>query len=214
MLKKLTQEQQEGILERAIEAFGEQGPERTAMADVAKRAGVSVGVLYKYYENKDDLFRACLRRSLDYLSETVEGAAEAAERDAGAPLPAMAGALIRACQTSAREHPSYFRLYHAITLDPVRAAEYAGEIERASAKLYAEYAARAQAAGGVRADVPPELIAFFLDNVLMMLHFSYSCDYYRERLRLYGADPADEKQDGAVAEAMLRLFTAAVGAKS
>lgn len=209
MLKKLTEEQLAGILENAIAEFGEKGLERTSVSDIAKLSGVSVGVLYKYYENKDDLFQACLKRSLAYLAEVTENAAEAARRG-GEPLRGMVGALIRACQTSARTHPSYFQMYHAITVAPEKSAEYAEEIERLSAELYARYIRQAQEDGAVRADVSPELIAFFFDNMLMMLHFSYSCRYYKERMKLYGADADDAARDEAVADGLLRLFMRAV----
>ena len=43
-----------------------------------------------------------------------------------------------------------------------------------------------------RRDMDPRLFAFFFDNLLMMLQFSYCCDYYRARLALYcGEDRED-----------------------
>ena len=53
MLKKLTQSQQDTILERAVEEFGRNGLERAAISEIARRSDVSVGVIYKYYKNKD-----------------------------------------------------------------------------------------------------------------------------------------------------------------
>ena len=53
MLKRLTEEKLEEILEAGITEFGEQGFEKTSMSRVAGRAGISVGVLYKYYGDKD-----------------------------------------------------------------------------------------------------------------------------------------------------------------
>ena len=47
MLKKLTQSQQDTILERAVEEFGRNGLERAAISEIARRSGVSVGVIYK-----------------------------------------------------------------------------------------------------------------------------------------------------------------------
>ena len=61
MLKKLTQSQQDTILERAVEEFGRNGLERAAISEIARRSGVSVGVIYKYYKNKEELFEQCLK---------------------------------------------------------------------------------------------------------------------------------------------------------
>ena len=52
MLKKLTEEQQQAILDSAIEEFGRNGLERAQIGSIAKKAGLSVGVIYKYYRNK------------------------------------------------------------------------------------------------------------------------------------------------------------------
>ena len=81
MLKKLTQEQLAAVLEAGIAEFAEKGPERASMGAIARAAGLSVGVLYKYYADKEAFFSACLERSLDAL--VVD--ARAAAMFAGAP---------------------------------------------------------------------------------------------------------------------------------
>jgi AcrR family transcriptional regulator len=49
------------ILDAALHVFGEQGFARTRLEDVAKRAGISKGTLYLYFNSKEDLFRAMAR---------------------------------------------------------------------------------------------------------------------------------------------------------
>ena len=46
------------IIEAAIITFGENGYSRTALKDIAEKAGVSSGVISKYYESKENLFKA------------------------------------------------------------------------------------------------------------------------------------------------------------
>lgn len=55
----------EEILCAALEVFGEQGFARTRLEDVARRAGVSKGTLYLYFDSKDALFRAMVRAKLE-----------------------------------------------------------------------------------------------------------------------------------------------------
>ena len=64
MLKPLTKEQTDSILSIAAEEFAEKGFAGTAVSSIAKRVGVSVGVIYKYYAGKEDLFNACVAKSL------------------------------------------------------------------------------------------------------------------------------------------------------
>lgn len=59
-------------MEAGIAAFAAQGYHEASMAAIAREAGLSVGVLYKYYENKDALFDACLRHSLAALEALLQ----------------------------------------------------------------------------------------------------------------------------------------------
>ena len=51
----------EEILEAAKHVFGERGYAGTTLEDVARRAGVSKGTLYLYFEGKEALFREMVR---------------------------------------------------------------------------------------------------------------------------------------------------------
>lgn len=49
------------IAEAALAAFAEKGYAATRVEEVAKRAGVSKGLLYLYFKTKEDLFKAVIR---------------------------------------------------------------------------------------------------------------------------------------------------------
>jgi AcrR family transcriptional regulator len=49
------------ITEAALAAFAEKGYASTRVEDVARRAGVSKGLLYLYFKTKEDLFKAVIR---------------------------------------------------------------------------------------------------------------------------------------------------------
>jgi len=49
------------ITEAALAAFAENGYAATRVEEVAKRAGVSKGLLYLYFKTKEDLFKAVIR---------------------------------------------------------------------------------------------------------------------------------------------------------
>lgn len=205
MLKPLTQEQIDRIIETAIRHFADRGFAGANINKIASESGVSVGVLYKYYQDKTGLFTTCVRQSLDYL-DTVFRETEAA----GGTLIEMIENLIRRSQLAAREHPEYFRLYHQITVSGVpehEAGNVTDLIEGRSAKLYSQLLREAKDAGEVRKDMDPAMFAFFFDNLMMMLHFAYACDYYQERFRLYcGVAAADADKDEAVRQQLMRFI--------
>ena len=49
------------ITEAALDAFAEKGYAATRVEEVAKRAGVSKGLLYLYFKTKEELFKAVVR---------------------------------------------------------------------------------------------------------------------------------------------------------
>lgn len=191
MLKKLAEEQLERLLEAGVEEFALHGLAGANMRTIAERAGISVGALYKYYENKEDFFRACLDRSLEALDRTL---AEVASGEAG--FREYARRIIRALLRFSREHAGYVRLYCALAASGgEEARQLAGEIEGVTARLYTGTIAAGQAAGDLRRDVDPAMLAFFFDNLLMMLQFAGCCDYYRERFRLYCGGTPEEQEE-------------------
>jgi hypothetical protein len=82
-------------------------------------------------------------------------------------------------------------------------------IEGATAKLYKTLLKEAAESGEINADISPEAFAFFFDNLLMMLHFSYACDYYQDRFRIFcGEDTPD--RDEYIKEQMMRFIGGAL----
>ena len=79
-------------METATEEFGQKGLFRSSIRSIAKKSGVSVGVIYKYYADKEALFFACLDHSMECLAEVLGKAA-----DAAASLEEMISGLIHAC---------------------------------------------------------------------------------------------------------------------
>jgi len=52
----LKDEIRESIYQAALTEFSEKGYEKASMRNIAKRAGITAGNMYRYFKNKDDLF--------------------------------------------------------------------------------------------------------------------------------------------------------------
>jgi AcrR family transcriptional regulator len=78
------------ITEAAFHAFARNGYAATRVEDVAKRAGVSKGLLYLYFKTKEELFKAVIRsvvvRRLDTLIDLVEHTELSSEEFLRGPL--------------------------------------------------------------------------------------------------------------------------------
>jgi AcrR family transcriptional regulator len=68
------------LLAAALDLFVERGFASTRLEDVAKRAGVSKGTLYLYFENKEDLFKAVVRNSIVPVIGEAEESIAASDR--------------------------------------------------------------------------------------------------------------------------------------
>ncbi len=62
------------ILEGAVRAFSASGYQKTSVPSIAAEAGVSVGLLYRYYTGKADLFSALCTWQMDSEAESVRQA--------------------------------------------------------------------------------------------------------------------------------------------
>lgn len=58
------EERPDELVEAALDLFVERGFAATRLEDVAHRAGVSKGTMYLYFDSKESLFRAAVRRAL------------------------------------------------------------------------------------------------------------------------------------------------------
>lgn len=67
------------IVAAALQVFSEKGFAGARIEEIAKRAGVSKGTLYLYFETKEEMFRAVVREVVVPNVETVRAAFEAAD---------------------------------------------------------------------------------------------------------------------------------------
>ncbi|MCR5181843.1 MAG: TetR/AcrR family transcriptional regulator [Clostridia bacterium] len=207
MLKKLTEEQRRVLLTCAIEEFGERGYGRAKITNIAHAAGISAGVIYKYYDDKEALFAACLEHCMNYLDD-VYSRVETKSGNLDEGLDHLVELAIKA----SREHPEFFRLYHQITItgDPDEAARLCSRIEGRSSALYVGFLENARQYGLVREDMDPRFFALLFDDILMMINFSLSSQYYMERMKQYlGRDPEDDE----LKEQIIRFIKGAFGIK-
>lgn len=197
MLKKLTEEKMIEILETGIAEFATNGLDRANINVIAKKAGISVGVLYKYYEDKEAFFLACLKRSLEVLDSVLQEVVASDDK-----ILVRAEKMIRAVLQYSRTYNNYINMYNEITSGSSKkfAPILAKKIEGVTAKTYTAFIEKAMKDGDIRSDIDPKMFAFFFDNLLTSLQFSYSCDYYQERFKVYCGDKVMEEDEKVITE--------------
>jgi AcrR family transcriptional regulator len=74
--RRLPEERPKQILDAALTVFAEQGLAAARLDDIAKRAGLSKGTIYLYFDNKEDLFREVVRSTVIAFIEHGEACLE------------------------------------------------------------------------------------------------------------------------------------------
>jgi len=65
------------ILDAALVCFAKRGFHQTSMHDISTEAGISVGLIYRYFENKDAVISAMADRHKKEIQEVLERARQA-----------------------------------------------------------------------------------------------------------------------------------------
>jgi AcrR family transcriptional regulator len=206
---KIPEEKRKRILESATSEFAEYGFENTSIQQIAKKAEISVGSVYKYFENKEELFAMVVKENLALLEELLLHHSTSDE-----DIIVKAEKVLKELLRFSKKHPQLIKLYCAITTgnNTEFSRLLAQRVESISASIYTEVIKKAQISGEVRKDIDPRIFAFLLDNVFTMLQFSISCDYYKERLKVYLGEDA-ENQDDLIVEQTLKFIKAAFNFK-
>jgi AcrR family transcriptional regulator len=76
MNRRSAADSKQKILNAAINVFSEHGYDGTSMRMIAGKAGISVGGLYLYHENKESLYSTLMEKVLEDVSREMEEAIE------------------------------------------------------------------------------------------------------------------------------------------
>ena len=206
-MNPLTDEQKKVVIGNAIMEFSEFGFEKTDLEELAEKSQVGIEQIEDAFQDKEGLFTACVTESLSYM-DSVFAKAKMRRKSIGDVLES----LIEQVQVEAREHPEYFRLYlqlTAITTKP-QSREIVNLIESSTARMYLSIFKEAKRGGLIREDIDLKLFSFYFDNMIMMLHFAYCCDYFEERFKVFCGEDIMEK-DELVRQEMMKFLGGAFG---
>ncbi len=205
----LPEEKRERIFKVIKEEFAEYGFENTSVQQIASKSGISVGSVYKYFDNKEEMFTMVVEEGLSTLENFL---LEVSDKDEDIVLKAEM--IIRELLLFSRKQPEFIKLYCSIAAGGSSKflASLSQNIEAISAELYTKAIKEAQKTGDVRSDIDPEFFAFLLDNIFVMLQYTTSCDYYKKRFSVYtGKNP--QESDEFIVDQTLKFLKAAFNFK-
>ena len=202
---RISEEKRNRILDVVINEFAQNGYAYANVNRIAESAGISVGALYKYFPTKDALFLYVVEVFATGMQKEVDSIVYSDIR-----FPSKLEKLFRAAREATGQTSTYVKLYNAIASDNdvERANLLAQRIERIGAKTYQELILTAQQKGEIRTDIDPSVLAFILDNLLVITQFSFACEYYKKRLSMYLGE-TDASDDEYVINSIMRFLESA-----
>ncbi len=194
------QEQSEGrrrrVLDAAQECLGELGYARATVTEIARRAGVSNGLLYQFFRNKEHLFARVLEEVVrDWVREMLPRDEESASE----ALEFMFRRSVDFCRTHPLL-PALLRQDPELQLSRIQVA--AGDRVQPHRDLVARLLDRGIEAGEFRPDLDVPATA----DILCQLQSDYSGRAYRNDDRF--------PDDPRIIDAAVQLIRAAVGAET
>lgn len=108
----IRQEKTKLILDTALELFAEKGFHQTSISDITRKAGISKGLLYNYFEGKDEVLKSILQTGYNaaYENLDLDGDHQLAKEEFVN--------FMHITFRSVRENPKFWKLYSALVMQP------------------------------------------------------------------------------------------------
>lgn len=192
LFERIPETKRDRLLAVAIEEFSEHGLSDANINHIAKRSGISIGSLYQYFASKDDLYLTVVQYGLSALEEALNPILES-KKTALEKIECIIDTIFEKTQ----QQKSLTRLYNRFTSEgnSELARTLASRLETMTAHAYARLLLQAKKEGSMDKNADEQAFAFCMDNIFLILQFSLSSEYYRDRLELYMGKKIHEEQD-------------------
>lgn len=170
-IAQIRKESKQHILDAALLLFAQNGFHHTSISEIAKEASISKGLLYNYFESKDDLLKQIVETAL----QTGDDFAAHHELDVNDPLPSI-HQTIDDLFLLVEQNPTYWKLIMSLSLKDDIMHRFKDQLEQQAQKnlhYLIDYFRRLKVP---EPDNEAMLYAAALDGIF--LHYIYAQDHY------------------------------------
>ncbi|MDD4504601.1 MAG: TetR/AcrR family transcriptional regulator [Clostridiaceae bacterium] len=188
----IAEDRQQTVLNVALSEFAANGYNATNINVIAKKAGISIGSMYSYFESKEALFLTIIDKGFHLLENVLQEASEQAD-----DIFELFEKLLRASRHYAVKYPELNQIYLDMTTQGLSSlsSKLSKQMESITAKLYCDFIKKDKASGKVSREIDEQLVSFFLDNIIIMFQFSFTSDYYKERMKIFlGSEAVNDEE--------------------
>lgn len=193
-------------MEAAVAEFAGKGFSEANINVIARNAGISIGSMYNYFESKENLFLSVV----DYGYKELEAALATVDLGKGDIFDKFE-MLIRIAQKFSKQHPELNQIYLDLASQGLfhLSQKLSRQVESITAFFYRSLMDEAKKQCLIDKNIDECVTSFCLDNLLLLLQFSYSSEYYKERMKIFaGADALEN--DEKIVRGMMRFIRGAL----
>jgi len=169
---KLEKSRQFEILDAAASVFADNGYHGTSIPDVCSKAGISVGALYKYFNNKEAVFIAVLQRMADLLASEFYGRIQINKDSIMDTIEEILKSMTFTPQFL--QYRQYFILYLEIGSYSMNgfADSITGRIENIGREFYYDLIEEFKKSGQLTKDISSDHAAYFIDSYITLYAYT------------------------------------------
>ena len=167
--EEIREKSREKILSASLELFANKGYDSTSIDSIAKKAGISKGLIYNYYESKKSILLALFDDVMSEGEKLVKQ--QTAVKD---PYKRMKG-MVEVAFDMMEKNPEYIKLFMVISLQPGVLAdtkEFTGEMFRRNTEMISSIYSGVNKKSSARA-----LMLDALVDGIMLNHIRYGSEY-------------------------------------
>ncbi len=203
----IPEEKRARILATAASEFASKGFATANINVIAKKAGISIGSMYNYFESKEALFLTVGENGYQII-ESILKTINTQDGDIFDKFERI----IRAVQKYSRLNPELNQIYQDMASEGL--AHLSRQLSRKMETITAVYLRglirKAKQQGVIAPDLDDPVTAFCLDNLIITLQYSYTSEYFAERMKIFAGDDALENDEKMV-KGIMRFVRGALG---
>ncbi|MBU0996231.1 MAG: TetR/AcrR family transcriptional regulator [Proteobacteria bacterium] len=189
---KIPESKKDRILNAAISEFAKNGYQAANINVIAKKAGISIGSMYNYFNSKEALFLEINDIGYRIIKTVYKGI-----NDKKGDFFDKFEKMIKSVQLYSRKYPELTQMYQEITSEGLShlSKNITRKIEDIALEFYTNAIIKGQKEGTLTANADPNMTAFFLDNLIILLQYSYTSEYFKERMKIFIGEDALENDE-------------------
>ena len=190
--EKTTEDRRQKVFEVAVSEFAANGYNATNINVIAKKADISIGAMYSYFASKEDLFLTIVDHGFHILESALRGI-DTKDGD----IFDLFEKMLRAARDYAINYPEMNQIYLDLSTQGLStlSSRLSRQLESITAELYGRVLNKSRQKGLIDPDADLQMVSFCLDNLIITFQFSFTSDYFKERMKIFLGEEAAKDEE-------------------